>query len=122
MRGRLIVSLVAQFLIVGSAWANSEHVVRIGVTGILTPCPSLYRGPCVCDVAEPVRGVRVTIRTSDGEIKVRRRTNSKGMIATRLRDGRYVASINLPGFRRPFIVRGSGVTLSFAMGEATVEH
>ncbi len=127
MNGLSMLRLVSRYVFVAlalltcltsDAWADRKYVVQVGVFENIGLCPAYYGYPCDPGPFGPIKGVRVTIRTKGGELKARLRTNSKGVVRVQLRNGRYVASINLPGFNQEFLVQGGRVNLPLAVGEA----
>jgi len=116
-----LVALVMCLSWASDARAEQKYIVQGGVFEGAVLCPAFYGYPCEGRYYGPIKGVRVTIRTEGGQLKIRLRTNSKGYFRTRLPNGEYVASIRLAGYSQAFAVKGARIEIpGFTVGQARV--
>jgi hypothetical protein len=104
VRRVLIAAFVIPLFIASGARAEQKYLVKVGVFEDIRVCPLYLPNPCEAAPVGPIKGVRVTFRTSTGKLQGRVRTARDGIARFRLPNGEYVASINLPGYRQRFIV------------------
>lgn len=115
-----LVAVTAQLLLTVEAQAERKYVVQVGVYERFQYCPvEPPAGPeCPSGGYGPIKGMTVTIRAPKGELKARGRTNSRGIMRTRLPKGQYLASIAISDQQQLFVVSGSrGEVLPFSIGE-----
>jgi len=115
-----LVALAVHLLLTGQAQAEQKYVVQVGVYERFQYCPiePLVESACKAGGFGPIKGMTVTIRSPKGELKARRRTNSRGIVRTRLPNGQYLASIAISDHQQPFAVSGGRTeVLPFSIGE-----